>query len=225
MVSYRRCPRQFYWLAIRPLPRRRSEAALLGTEIHRWIEQRSDRQLGLIDLEDEEVDPGAAGGTASGAGGWRAAFLRSPYGSLDPERVEAPFVLVLDGRMVRGRVDAVYRRDQRLELVDFKTGSAPADGDRGAGVQLDLYAMAAVDVWREDPAELRTTYCYLRGDGTYALVSTDWDEDRLAVVRADLRAALTGLAAGEYAATPGPWCGRCEWREVCRPGRAYLEAP
>jgi DNA helicase II / ATP-dependent DNA helicase PcrA len=41
LVTYARCPKQFYWSVVRPLPRRSSAAARLGTEIHRWIEQRA----------------------------------------------------------------------------------------------------------------------------------------------------------------------------------------
>jgi RecB family exonuclease len=152
----------------------------------------------------------------------RAAFLASPFAQLDPVRVEAPFVLAVGGRAIRGRIDAVYRRGGRKELVDFKTGSPPDHADQAASTQLDLYAIAASDVWGERPSSLRTTYCYLREDGTFRLIETDWDEARLATARKDLSASLAGLAAGDYGAAPGSWCVRCEWREVCRPGRAFL---
>ena len=35
------------------VPRRASQAARLGTEVHRWIELRSGKQLALIEPEDE----------------------------------------------------------------------------------------------------------------------------------------------------------------------------
>jgi RecB family exonuclease len=231
LVSYRRCPRQYYWMAVQPLPRRASVAARIGTEVHRWIEQRSGGQLGLFEpapdaQQLDPIDPGDIddGTPASVLAGLRAAFLSSPYAELDPARVEAPFVLALGGGEVRGRMDAVYRRAGRLELVDFKTGSPPEQGDQAASAQLDLYAVAASDVWGEDPSGLRTTYCYLRRDGSHQLVEADWDADRLAVVRADLSASLDGVLAGEYRATPGGWCARCEWRDVCRAGRAFLDS-
>src|SRR5205823_11491028 len=60
LVSYARCPKQFYWSVVRPLPRQSSAAARLGTEVHRWIEQRSGRQLALLEPEaDEDLDPDA----------------------------------------------------------------------------------------------------------------------------------------------------------------------
>src|SRR5207253_3914288 len=58
LVTYARCPKQFYWSVVRPLPRQSSAAARLGTEVHRWIEQRAGRQLALIEIEPD-LDPDA----------------------------------------------------------------------------------------------------------------------------------------------------------------------
>ena len=55
-------------------------------------------------------------------------------------------------------------------------------------MQLDVYAIAAVDVWSEDPAALRTTYCYLDADGTFHLAASEWTPDRVAAARDDLAA-------------------------------------
>jgi RecB family exonuclease len=134
--------------------------------------------------------------------------------------VEAPFVLALTPFIVRGRIDAVYRRDDRTELVDFKTGRAPAEGDPAADLQLDLYALAAVDTWREAPADLRTTYCYLRSDGPAELVSRDWDAEVLEGVRDDLAVMLGALDTDEFAVNAGAWCARCDFVDVCPAGRA-----
>ena len=52
--------------------------------------------------------------------------------------MEAPFQLVLGGRVVRGRIDAVYLLDDGgFEVVDWKTGRAGADP-----LQLALYRTA-----------------------------------------------------------------------------------
>jgi DNA helicase-2/ATP-dependent DNA helicase PcrA len=65
------------------------------------------------------------------------AFLAGPYARLAPYRVEAPFQLVLGGRVVRGRIDAVYRTDGGYDVIDWKTGSAAADP-----LQLAIYRTA-----------------------------------------------------------------------------------
>ncbi|MBV8161513.1 MAG: ATP-dependent helicase [Acidimicrobiia bacterium] len=230
LVSYARCPKQFYWSVVRPLPRQSSAAARLGTEVHRWIEQRAGRQLALLDADADALDPVALRlGTGSGQAGVdvRAAlqrsFLDTPYAALDPLRVEAPFVVVVGGRMVRGRIDAVYERDGRTELVDFKTGSRPDPADASARTQLDLYGMAAVDTWGVEPGALRTTYCYLRADGPAEIEAVDWDAATLAEVRGHLTRTLDGLTLGRYPTTAGPWCRRCDYVAFCPTGQAAVD--
>jgi DNA helicase-2/ATP-dependent DNA helicase PcrA len=227
LVSYARCPRQFYWSVIRPLPRRPSPAARIGVEVHRRIELRANRQLRLLEPDPEaSITPGEWGGevTPSTAAALEASFMLSPFADLDPVRVEAPFVLAVGGRLVRGRVDAVYSRDGKVELVDFKTGRRPATGDGGATTQLELYALAAAQAWREDPASLRTTFCYLRADGPAELDSSDWDAGRLDAVKRQLEAALSRLPSEGFAAVPGAWCQRCDFAEVCPAGRQSIFA-
>src|SRR4051794_11581723 len=72
-----RCPKQFYGPAAPPPPRRSSAAARLGTEIHRWIEQRAGRQLTLIEPDPEagdDLDPDAIPAGANVAAELRASF-------------------------------------------------------------------------------------------------------------------------------------------------------
>jgi RecB family exonuclease len=118
---------------------------------------------------------------------------------------------------VRGRVDAVYDlAGGGLEIVDFKTGRRPAADDAGAGFQLDLYAVAAVDCWGRDPSELRTTEWYVReGAG----VSRDWDADAVKAVRARLDSLLDCVAAGRFAPVAGTYCSRCAHVAVCPEGQ------
>jgi DNA helicase-2/ATP-dependent DNA helicase PcrA len=217
LVSYRRCPKQFYWSVVRPLPRRASTAARIGVEVHRWIELQSGRQLVLL-----EPDPDVAPGPPTTAAKLKQSFIDSPFADLEPRRVEAPFILALQPFVVRGRIDAVYRRDGRTELVDFKTGRAPAQGDPAADLQLDLYALAAVDTWREPADELRTTYCYLRTDAPPDLVSRDWNKAALEHVREELTTMLGALDTDAFDVNAGAWCARCDFIDVCPAGRAAL---
>src|SRR5207248_10865767 len=134
---------------------------------------------------------------------------------IDPVRVEAPFVVVVGDRLVRGRIDAVYARDGRTELVDFKTGLRPAEGDPSAQSQLDLYGLAAVETWNVEPSRVRTSYCQLRADGPPEIESLDWDAAALDGVRERLAGALDGLTAGRFPFSAGPWCRRCDFVSFC----------
>ena len=231
LVTYARCPLQYYWSAVRPLPRAPSSAARLGNEIHQWIEERATHPLAVADPDyadtGSERDPGeAAPGppTASLRAALRASFLASPYADRQPAGVEAPFELVVGGRLVRGRVDAVYDGQGQTELVDFKTGLRPPPGDGGAGVQLDLYALAAVQTWGAAPEGLRTTNCYLRVAGPPELDTRTWGSDGVAAVKAALDGWLQGVAERRFEARPGAWCSRCDFLPFCRSGQSAVEA-
>jgi DNA helicase-2/ATP-dependent DNA helicase PcrA len=227
LVTYARCPKQFYWSVVRPLPRRSSAAARLGTEVHRWIQQQSDRQLSLIEPEaDDDLDPDELPADAGLRRRLQASFLASVWAELDPVRVEAPFVLALGNHFVRGRVDAVYEREGRLELVDFKTGRHVPGTDPSAGVQLDLYGLAAIDTWGADAARLRTTYCWLRPGEAPLVESTDWAPAMVEEVRGGVVDTLDRVAAGRFSPTPGAWCRSCDFLAVCPAGRSpQPEAP
>ena len=221
LVTYARCPKQFFWSVVRPLPRRSSAAARLGTEVHRWIQQRSDRQLSLIDPEvDDDLDPDELPADAGLRRGLQDSFLVSAWADLDPVRVEAPFVLALGKHVVRGRIDAVYEHDGRLELVDFKTGRHVPGADPSAGVQLDLYGLAAIDTWGADAARLRTTYCWLRPGEPPLVESTDWAPAMVGKVRGGVVDTLDRVAAGRFSPTPGDWCRSCDFLAVCPAGRS-----
>ena len=79
---------------------------------------------------------------------------------------ELPFVLRLGGRLVPGRIDAVYEAPEGLEIVDFKTGAVPAGRDEGALDQLLLYAAALRRLGVATDGPLTLTYCYLASGTT-----------------------------------------------------------
>ncbi|WP_131745497.1 ATP-dependent DNA helicase [Frankia sp. Cppng1_Ct_nod] len=120
----------------RPMPRRPVPQARRGTAFHAWVEGVFE-QAPLLDPEDL---PGAAdeGVDDSEIAVLREAFLASSYGRRRPFAVEAPFELLIAGRAVRGRIDAVYDLGGgRWEVVDWKTGRHHADA-----VQLAVYRLA-----------------------------------------------------------------------------------
>ncbi|MCF6523482.1 ATP-dependent DNA helicase [Streptomyces sp. JJ36] len=140
----------------RPMPRPpQPAAARRGTRFHAWVESRFE-ELTLPMLGPDEL-PGADDEDAGGAHGaappqiaderdlaaLKEAFARTPYAHRTPYRVEAPFQLELAGRLVRGRIDAVYRErgpdgGTVWEIVDWKTGRG-RDADP---LQLAVYRVA-----------------------------------------------------------------------------------
>ncbi|KNB51827.1 ATP-dependent DNA helicase [Streptomyces caatingaensis] len=186
----------------RPMPRPPRPAARRGTRFHAWLESRFEAVEELLlpgfeepgDLdgpgEDGEDDDGVAGDEDLAA--LKAAFERTPYAHRVPHRVEAPFQITLAGRLIRGRIDAVYRMagaEERYEIVDWKTGR---DRDTADPLQLAIYRLAWAERRNVPPSRVTAAFVHVR-DGT--------------VVRpADLpgRAALEAILLGGGGGPGGP---------------------
>jgi DNA helicase-2/ATP-dependent DNA helicase PcrA len=90
------------------------------------------------------------------------AFLRTPYAERSPYRVEAPFQLTLAGRVIRGRIDAVYReRDEggtTYEIVDWKTNRSRSADD----LQLAVYRLAWAEQHNVPLDRVTAAFLYVR---------------------------------------------------------------
>jgi ATP-dependent DNA helicase UvrD/PcrA len=220
LIDYLKCPKLFFWSAIRPLPRRPNPAARLGSEIHRWVELQSRGQATLLDLDEvPDLSVEERLGDPGHAEELKRAFTESRFARMTPIATERPFLLWLDGMVVGGRIDAIFPRpDGGWEVVDYKTGRVPAEDDALSGWQLDLYALACSEVWRKRPDELTLTYFYLAERKEVVRAAGPADETRRQVV-----SALQRIAAGEFEPAPGPQCRWCDFRAFCPPGKAFVE--
>jgi DNA helicase-2/ATP-dependent DNA helicase PcrA len=143
----------------RPMPRPPAPAARRGTRLHAWVQAQFGQRplLGPADLpgggdagDDAEADLEEL----------QQAFLASEYAGRVPVAVEAPFQLVLDGRVVRGRIDAVYATGDGFEVVDWKTGRSPADP-----TQLAIYRLAWARLRGVAPERVTAAFCHLADGG------------------------------------------------------------
>jgi DNA helicase-2/ATP-dependent DNA helicase PcrA len=142
----------------RPMPRQPSPAARFGTRFHAWVEARFGQQ----DLFDPDELPGQADAGIDSDDDLAeliATFERGPFADRAPHAVEAPFALVLDGQVVRGRIDAVYAEPGGGYLViDWKT-SRRDDAD---GLQLALYRLAWAELAGVPVEKVRAAFYFVR---------------------------------------------------------------
>jgi DNA helicase-2/ATP-dependent DNA helicase PcrA len=219
LIGYARCPKLYYWSAVRPLPRFAGPSARIGTEIHRWIEMKSRGQATLLEVEDEpDVTVEELAGTPGKLEDLRSAFLRSRFADRVPLYAERPFLLPLEGIAIKGRIDAIYGLpDGPWEVVDYKTGRLPPDDDPLARLQLDLYALACIEVWHKAPEDLRLTYLYLAAGEERSHTVGDVE-----AVRERIGSWLRGIGAAAFEPTPGPQCRFCDFRPFCDAGKAWV---
>lgn len=177
----------------RPMPRPPQPAARRGTRFHAWVESRFEElPLPLLGPDElpggDEDEPEIADERDLAA--LKAAFERTPYARRTPYRVEAPFQLTLAGRVIRGRIDAVYRATDpgtgadTYEIIDWKTSRARTADP----LQLAVYRLAWAEQHALPPSAVTAAFLYVRtGDVVRP--------DRL-LSRAELEAILTGGDAG-----------------------------
>ncbi|MFI7503817.1 ATP-dependent helicase [Streptomyces sp. NPDC049687] len=164
----------------RPMPRPPQPAARRGTRFHAWVEARFE-ELTLPLLEPDEL-PGADAEIADERDleDLKEAFERTEYAHRTPHRVEAPFQLALAGRVVRGRIDAVYREGDgptaTYEIVDWKTHRARTADP----LQLALYRLAWAEQQGVPVESVTAAFLYVR---TGEVVRPDGLPDRAALER------------------------------------------
>ncbi|MFE0135482.1 ATP-dependent DNA helicase [Streptomyces sp. NPDC059037] len=158
-------PEGFAQELARPMPRPPQPAARRGTRFHAWMETRFE-ELRLPLLGPDDL-PGGAPGEAEIAderdlAALKEAFERTEYAHRTPHRVEVPFQLAIAGRVVRGRIDAVYKEvdgdDVTYEIVDWKTSrTRTADP-----LQLAVYRLAWAEQHDVPPESVKATFLYVR---------------------------------------------------------------
>ncbi|NEB95295.1 UvrD-helicase domain-containing protein [Streptomyces bauhiniae] len=146
----------------RPMPRPPQPAARRGTRFHAWVESRYE-ELMLPLLEPDDL-PGTDAEIADEADleALKEAFERTEYARRTPYRVEVPVQMTLAGRVVRGRIDAVYKdgegADATYEILDWKTGrTREADP-----LQLAVYRLAWAEQQGIPPESVTAAFLYVR---------------------------------------------------------------
>jgi DNA helicase-2/ATP-dependent DNA helicase PcrA len=144
----------------RPMPSAPVRQARRGTRFHAWVESL----FGARPLLDPDDLPGAGDEDITDADlvELQQLFLASSWGARRPHAIEAPFELVVGGRLLRGRIDAVYASDDgRYDVIDYKTGQVPTDF-ASAALQLSVYRLAWAGIARVDPAVVDAGFLYIR---------------------------------------------------------------
>ncbi|QOV35768.1 ATP-dependent helicase [Streptomyces ferrugineus] len=164
----------------RPMPRPPQPAARRGTRFHAWVESRFE-ELTLPMLEPDDL-PGSEAEIADERDleALKDAFERTEYAHRTPYRVEAPFQLEIAGRVVRGRIDAVYKTGDgdgaTYEIVDWKTNrTRTADP-----LQLALYRLAWAEQQGVPLESVDAAFLYVRSG---EVVRPDDLPDRAALER------------------------------------------
>ncbi|MGA1705694.1 MAG: ATP-dependent helicase [Candidatus Nanopelagicaceae bacterium] len=150
----------------RPMPSHTNLFARRGTEFHAWVERYLNRPQ--IWAEDEWEWDEALSDTQLKE--LKDAWLSSEWASRTPLEVEFPFEVVIDGTLLRGRIDAIYQdpRDiERIEVVDWKTGRVKSGDDlSSAATQLAAYRLAVAKLFSKPLESISAAFHYVEANET-----------------------------------------------------------
>ncbi len=239
--TFRRCPARWRYRYVDRLPDPPGRPALLGTFVHRILEE-------LLELEPALRHPDMARTVArrvwpemsSSADflaleldegeqrrfrwdGWH--LVEAYFRMEDPAAVrvvknEQRVRAALAGVPFMGIIDRVERVGDEIVVTDYKTGKAPTARFEGERLEQVLLYAAALAANGSEPGRARLMYL---GNRTIEVEVSDEGTSRVVEALAATWAELgDSVEADEFPTRPGRQCGWCPYAEVCPDGRLQL---
>lgn len=117
---------------------------------------------------------------------------------------EDTFNIALDGVLVTGRFDAVFKRSDLYVLVDFKTGD-----ERDYTPQLSFYSICFKEKYGSElPLQLKV---YFTKTARFEDITARPPEVEIN----DIKFVANEIASNHFNATPGKVCGQCAYNKIC----------
>lgn len=223
LFTYGSCPLRYKFNRVLRIPQRPTVAQRFGIVVHQVLERyhgRGGTELSeLLDLLQASWRRSGLAGEADEARLWARAedamaryHARTASESSQVVWLERGFEFRLGPHTLRGRVDRVDRHpDGNYELVDYKTGRPRTPEQLREDVQLQLYAVAAVDAWGIDVP--RQSYHYILDDVKTPLEAEGEERAKISEVVERVGAAIL---AQDFEPTPSyEACAICDYQLTC----------
>ncbi|MGA0883337.1 MAG: PD-(D/E)XK nuclease family protein [Candidatus Nanopelagicales bacterium] len=149
-------PEGFAKELLRPMPAKPFVQTKRGTQFHLWVENFY-KQSGLWDPYDL---PGADAQDSLDETELKLMqenFKNSSWAQLKPLEVEWDFDIKIANRFIKGRVDAVFKIENKILIVDWKTGQK----ENSNPLQLAIYRLAWFNRFATDLADISAAFVYL----------------------------------------------------------------
>ncbi len=125
-----------------------------------------------------------------------------------PTSLEEPFKLKITPSLTLGgkidRIDTL--KDGTLEIIDYKTGTAPKARDPKKDLQLTVYAMAG------GSKKVIVSFYFFEDQ---MKVSATRTKEQLAQARREIAGRADEISRSDFKPTPGKYCDFCEFRLIC----------
>ena len=147
----------------RPMPSHTNLYARRGTEFHGWVE----RHLGKPQLLGEDELEWESALSDIELKELKNAWQTSDWAMRRPIEIELPFEIIIEGTLLRGRIDAVYETSSGIEVVDWKTGKVKDGEDlESASIQLAAYRIAVSKIMDRPLETISAAFHYVKENVT-----------------------------------------------------------
>jgi len=178
LINLKSDPQELALNIRRPMPRAIDPYAKRGTEFHLWVE----RQFGAQTLFEEDfLDPLAQADVPLQE--LQERWLASKWAGRSPISVEEGFETVIEGVVLRGRIDAIYREGDIYEVVDWKTGRIKVGEDLAiASIQLAMYRLAYAKQHGIPIEKIRAAFHYVADNKTIYRENLSTEDEIAAII-------------------------------------------
>jgi DNA helicase II / ATP-dependent DNA helicase PcrA len=134
-----------------------------------------------------------------------------------PLGLEMPFSFVLkNGVKVFGKIDRIDKKDNGIEIIDYKTGADNPKADKAHKLQLAMYALAATrvrdDILNRRPEDITLTLHFLEGNTKKTM---NFKQEDLNKLEDDLIAKIEEIEKSDFKCSGGVLCVNCEYKILC----------
>lgn len=131
--------------------------------------------------------------------------------------LELPFNFVLkNGVKVFGKIDRIDKKEQGIEIIDYKTGVDNPKAKTAHELQLKMYALAATrikdNIFNKNPKDITLTLHFLEGNTKTSMNFKQEDLDKL---EDDLITKITEIEKSDFKCSKNMLCANCEYKLLC----------
>jgi RecB family exonuclease len=226
MSLYRECPAKYKFRYIDRVPQKPKHFFSFGTSMHEALEffytTPEDSPMSLSDLiqyykthwlSEGYESPSQESEYYTKGEGILADFYNKHITNFKlPFFTEYRFDLVVNGVPVTGYIDRIDKVDNKIAVLDYKTGKALAKGRLDTDDQLTMYQMACEELLG---LKVESLTFYHLNSGT-AFTTSPRSEETIQVLKDQIVSVATLISQGVF--TPMPEerkCGWCDYKFQC----------